>query len=58
MEHGSSSLNRFGQKQYPRKRFFDQIIDMIRQSKRTVLMFVDKHLDYPWDRAKETYDMR
>ena len=55
-EHGSYSINRYGQKRYPRKRFFDQIADVMRSSKRSVPVFMDKHLSYRWDWAKDIYD--
>ena len=55
-EHGSYSRNRFGQKRYPRKWFFDEIADVMGRSKRTVPVFMDKHLSYRWDWAKEIYD--
>jgi len=55
-EHGQYSFNRFGQKRYPRKRFFDQIVSVMRASGRTVPIFIDKHLSYRWDWAREMYD--
>jgi len=52
-EHGQYSFNRFGQKRYPRKQFFDQIVEVMRRSDRVVPVFVDKHLSYRWDWAKQ-----
>jgi len=55
-EHGSYPRNKLGQVQYPRKRFFDEIVATMKRSKRFVPMFNDKHLSYEWDLAKEMYD--
>ena len=55
-EHGRYSFNRLGQKRYPRKHFFDQIVEVMRRNGRTVPLFVDKHLSYRWDWAKEMFD--
>ena len=55
-EHGDYPLNELGQKQYPRKEFFDQIVATMRRSDRFVPIFNDKHLSYRWDWAKEMYD--
>src|SRR5439155_24515603 len=42
-----------GQHEYPRKRFFDEIVAVMRPSRRFVPLFNDKHLSYRWDWAKE-----
>ncbi|MBP85816.1 MAG: hypothetical protein CMJ64_03725 [Planctomycetaceae bacterium] len=55
-EHGSYPVNELGQRQYPRKRFFDEIVSVMRRSNRFVPMFNDKHLSYRWDEAKAMYD--
>ncbi len=55
-EHGSYPRNELGQIEYPRKRFFDEIVATMKRSKRFVPMFNDKHLSYRWDWAKEMYD--
>ena len=55
-EHGTYRHNRLGQKQYPRKRFFDEIAEVMRSSGRSVPVFNDKHLSFRWDWAKEMYD--
>ena len=52
-EHGRYSFNRLGQKRYPRKKFFDEVTDVMRASGRSVPMFVDKHLSYRWDWSLE-----
>ena len=55
-EHGDYPTNALGQKQYPRKEFFDQIVSTMRRSQRFIPVFNDKHLSYRWDWAKEMYD--
>ena len=55
-EHGNYPVNDLGQREYPRKRFFDEIVAVMRKSKRSVPVFNDKHLSYRWDWAKEMYD--
>jgi hypothetical protein len=55
-EHGRYPRNKLGQTEYPRKRFFDEIVAVMRRSKRFVPLFNDKHLSYRWDWAKEMAD--
>lgn len=55
-EHGNYPVNERGQRMYPRKEFFDQIVAVMRRSKRIVPIFNDKHLSYRWDWAKAMYD--
>ena len=55
-EHGKYPINEKGQQEYPRKRFFDQIVAVFRRSGRVAPIFNDKHLSYRWDWAKEMYD--
>lgn len=55
-EHGDYPLNEHGIRMYPRKRLFDDCAAVIRKSQRPVPLFMDKHLSYRWDWAKEMYD--
>lgn len=55
-EHGKYPKTKYGQVKYPRKRFFDEIAAVMKESKRFVPVFNDKHLSYRWDWAKEMYD--
>ena len=55
-EHGQYPRNELGQHQYPRKRFFDEIVAVMKRSRRFVPLFNDKHLSYRWDWSKETAD--
>jgi hypothetical protein len=52
-EHGQYPTNKLGQREYPRKRFFDAIVAVMRRSNRFVPLYNDKHLSYRWDWAKE-----
>ena len=55
-EHGSYPTNELGQIMYPRKRFFDEIVAVMRETGQVVPLFSDKHLSYRWDWAKEMFD--
>jgi hypothetical protein len=55
-EHGDYPNTRLGVREYPRKRFFDEIVAVMRRSNRFVPIFNDKHLSYRWDWAREMYD--
>jgi hypothetical protein len=55
-EHGDYPVNKLGQREYPRKRFFDEAVAVMRRSRRYVPVFNDKHLSYRWDWAREMYD--
>jgi len=55
-EQGDYSYNELDQKLYPRKRLFDQIVAVMRETGQFVPLFNDKHLSYRWDWAKEMYD--
>jgi hypothetical protein len=55
-EHGKYPENSLGQREYPRKRFFDDTVAVMKRSKKFVPIFNDKHLSFRWDWAKEMYD--
>lgn len=55
-EHGEYPFNDKQQQLYPRYEFFSQIVDVFRESGRSVPVFSDKHLSYDWTRAKQMYD--
>lgn len=55
-EHGYYPVNKHGVMEYPRKRFFDEIVAPMRRSNRFVPIFNDKHLSYRWDWAREMFD--
>lgn len=50
-EHGDYPDNTIGQKLYPRKELFDQIVACFRKSGRAVPIFCDKHLSWDFDAA-------
>jgi hypothetical protein len=51
-EHGDYPTNVKGQILYPRRRFFEEVVKVLRSSGRAVPVFNDKHLSYSWDDAK------
>ena len=55
-EHGKYAVNAKGQMEYPRKRFFDEIVAVFKKSGKVAPIFNDKHLSYRWDWAKEMVD--
>ena len=55
-EHGDYPLNARGQKEYPRRRLFEAVLEVMRASNRFVPIFNDKHLAYAWADAKWMYD--
>ena len=52
-EHGRYPFNEKGQHLYPRYEFFQQIVDVFRDSGRSCPVFNDKHLSWKWSWAKE-----
>jgi hypothetical protein len=55
-EHGDYPFNDKQQQLYPRYQFFEQIVQVFRDSGRSVPVFSDKHLSYDWTKAKQMYD--
>ena len=55
-EHGKYPKTPKGQVQYPRYRFFQETVQVFRDSGRSVPVFSDKHLSWNWDWAKSMYD--
>lgn len=55
-EHGNYPYNEKLQHLYPRYELFEQVVDVFRQSGRSVPVFCDKHLSVSWQRAKQMYD--
>jgi len=55
-EHGNYAFNDRQQQLYPRFKFFQQVVDTFRNSKRAVPVYCDKHLSWNWAEAKQMYD--
>lgn len=55
-EQGDYEINQRGQKLYPRRKFFEQVLKVFRDSKRSVPVFIDKHFSYSWDDARWMYE--
>jgi hypothetical protein len=55
-EHGDYPKTPKGQVQYPRYRFWEEMLAVFRSSGRSVPVFNDKHLSWNWEWAKKMYD--
>ncbi len=55
-EHGDYPRNDIGQKEYPRYRFFKDVVKVFKEDGKSVPMFNDKHLSRKWSWAKEMVD--
>ena len=55
-EQGDYPVNDRGQKLYPRRRFFEEVVKVFRAVQHSVPVFMDKHLSFSWDDAKWMYD--
>ena len=56
-EHGKYPVTpETGQRMYPRRRFFEQIVAAFQRCGKVVPVFNDKHLAYRWQDAKFMYD--
>ncbi len=51
-EQGDYPTTAKGQKLYPRRRLFEEVVKVFRSSKRAVPVFNDKHFSYSWEDAK------
>ncbi len=55
-EHGDYPTSATGQVQYPKRRLFAEVAAVFRHSRRSVPVFIDKHLADNWQDAKWIYD--
>ncbi len=51
-EHGDYPVNEKGQKLYPRRRLFEEIVKVFRACGRAAPVYNDKHLSYSWQDAR------
>lgn len=54
-EHGDYPDNEKGQKLYPRRRLFEEIVKVFRATGKSVPVYNDKHFSYSWDDAAWMY---
>ncbi len=54
-EHGDYPDNEKGQKLYPRRRLFEEIVKVFRATGKSVPVYNDKHFSYSWDDALWMY---
>jgi hypothetical protein len=55
-EHGDYPVSDTGQTMYPRRRFFEETVNVFERHRRVVPVFVDKHLSWNWTDGKWMYD--
>jgi hypothetical protein len=55
-EHGNYPVSATGNRQYPKRRFWEETVQVFRASDRVVPVFIDKHLSDTWEDAKFVYD--
>ena len=55
-EHGNYPFSATGNHQYPKRRFWDETIEVFRRSGKVVPVFIDKHLSDNWKDARQIYD--
>jgi hypothetical protein len=55
-EHGNYPLSATEQIQYPKRRFFSEVLKVFDESQRVVPVFNDKHLSDNWEDARWMYD--
>jgi hypothetical protein len=54
-EHGDYPTNAKGQKLYPRRRLFEEVVKVFRATGRSVPVYNDKHFSWSWDDARWMY---
>src|SRR5579864_7413597 len=54
-EHGDYPINQKGQQLYPRRRLFEEVVNVFRRSGRSVPVYNDKHFSYSWQNAEWMY---
>ena len=55
-EHGDYPMSPTGNREYPKRRLFEEIVKVFRSTKQVVPVFCDKHLADNWKDAKYIYD--
>ncbi|WP_152053778.1 hypothetical protein [Tautonia marina] len=55
-EHGDYPFSATGNHQYPKRRFWDETLEVFRKSGRVVPVFIDKHLSDNWEDASFIYE--
>lgn len=55
-EHGNYPHNEKQQQLYPRYEYFEQVVKVFKDGKRSCPVFVDKQLSYDWTKARRMYD--
>ena len=55
-EHGDYPHNEKNQQLYPRYEFFEQVVKVFKDSRRSCPVFTDKHLSYDWTKARQMVD--
>jgi hypothetical protein len=55
-EHGDYPFSETGNHQYPKRRFWDETLEVFRESGRVVPVFIDKHLSDNWEDASFIYE--
>jgi hypothetical protein len=55
-EHGDYPVSTTGNHRYPKRRFWDETIEVFRRSGKVVPVFIDKHLSDNWKDARRIYD--
>ncbi len=54
-EHGTYPENEKHQHLYPRYEFFEQVVNVFKQSGKSCPVFTDKHLSYDWKKAQQMF---